>query len=115
MPVEVMLTESQNDTTKLVASTPREAIDELAMLIELHELVVIGAKDLRDRLGIVKPPSRNAPARAPSKLQAVNDPGSPTCPDHGTPMRQGNYGWYCATRVGGTDDEPMWCKSKSAA
>jgi hypothetical protein len=35
----------------------------------------------------------------------------PNCPVHGKPMRQGQYGYFCATK----DAAGNWCKEKSKA
>ena len=45
-----------------------------------------------------------APAAAPSKPQRpratkFDTDGTPLCPTHGTPMREGQHGWFCSRKA----------------
>ena len=38
----------------------------------------------------------------------VGQPEAPTCKAHNKPMRNGKYGWFCATKL----ENGGWCKEK---
>jgi hypothetical protein len=43
----------------------------------------------------------------------VGQPEAPTCSVHNKPMRNGPYGWFCATNTNpDKTGKPMWCKEK---
>lgn len=84
------------------------APEDLGRLVGLAEaLAALGAAPAPSGPG---PFASGAGARLP-------EPGAPSCPAHGTPMRQGRKGWFCPRRVAEDDGtgRPAYCKASAPA
>lgn len=77
---------------------------------------LVGLAEALAALGATPAPSGPGPfaAGAGARLPA---PGAPSCPAHGTPMRQGRRGWFCPAKVADDDGtgRPSYCKATAPA
>ncbi len=64
-----------------------------------------------EKSGYTPPAARGGKPKGPPPMQAPADGSAPMCPTHQKAMRQGKWGWYCATRDDST--ESGYCGHKA--